>query len=99
MGLTVTDDHLPGYKSIFGRLLEPDPASENSFSLVIKWIEECNDGHIKCQQQQTPLPKRVIDVWEDAPILVDSHGRHAPYMLLSHCWGGEQTITTTQSTL
>jgi hypothetical protein len=67
--------------------------------LVFTWIEECKDGHIKCQQHQTLLPKRVIDVWEDTPVLIDSQGRDAPYILLSHCWGGEQTITTTQSTL
>ena len=80
-------------------MLEPHPASESSFALAFTWIEECKDGHIKCQQHQTLLPKRVIDVWEDTPVLIDGQGRDAPYILLSHCWGGEQTITTTQSTL
>lgn len=94
---------MPGYKPIFGRLLDSDPASEASFTLIFEWLESCIDGHTKFKRdhrdEKSRLPTRVIDVWEEIPVLVNSCGKHAPYILLSHCWGDEQPITTTQATL
>lgn len=81
-------------------MLESDPGSEASFALIFEWLETCDNEHVKCKKNhRTQLPKRVIDVWEENPVLVESHGKHAPYILLSHCWGGKQIIQTTQATL
>lgn len=56
-------------------------------------------NHSCYQGDRTPLPTRVIDVHTDTPFLHISDGQKAPYMTLSHCWGGEQPHVTTTSTL
>jgi len=56
-------------------------------------------NHSCYQGDRTPLPTRVIDVHTDTPFLHISDGRKALYMTLSHCWGGEQPLITTTSTL
>jgi len=56
-------------------------------------------NHSCYQGDQAMLPTRVIDVSIEQPYLYISHGHHAPYMTLSHCWGGKQPLTTTTDTL
>lgn len=59
----------------------------------------CDKQHSCYQGDQAPLPTRVIDVCAEKPYLYVSDGHNAPYMTLSHCWGGKQPLVTTASTL
>lgn len=68
------------------------------------WIEEClGPSHEYCiAPTEAELPTRVIDVGTgNNPTirLVEPRGKVARYICLSHCWGREQIITTTRSTL
>ncbi|OTA77138.1 hypothetical protein M434DRAFT_255034 [Hypoxylon sp. CO27-5] len=51
--------------------------------------------------QAATLPTRVVDVGRhDGRIkLIEGNGRTQRYLCLSHCWGKQQIITTTRSTL
>jgi hypothetical protein len=66
---------------------------------VKEWVGRCDAQHTCYQGGQTPLPTRVIDVAAEEPRLYISHGHHAPYMTLSHCWGSKQPLVTTITTL
>jgi hypothetical protein len=70
--------------------------------LARKWLEECGEQHSSCLTTPTRLPTRVIDVGTDkrTPRLIIAEGKVAPYLALSHRWGGpdrKRLITTTQS--
>ncbi|KAH6869334.1 heterokaryon incompatibility protein-domain-containing protein [Thelonectria olida] len=66
------------------RELSPDFSSEACFDIVRGWTKTCDELHQCYQGQEARLPTRVID---------------APYITLSHCWGGEQPLTATLSTI
>jgi hypothetical protein len=66
---------------------------------VKEWVGRCDERHSCYQGNQSPLPSRVIDVGTETPYLYVSDHHHAPYMTLSHCWGGKQPLTTTTATL
>lgn len=68
------------------------------------WIRECmGPDHESCTKvTEAELPARVVDVGigNSAIRLVEPpYGTVARYICLSHCWGREQIITTTTSTL
>lgn len=76
--------------------------SEEALQTALEWIEECVEAHDYCQSPDKPtLPTRVIDVGlNDGVIkLVETHGKKARYVCLSHCWGLVPIITTTRATL
>ncbi|KAH6838459.1 heterokaryon incompatibility protein-domain-containing protein [Chaetomium sp. MPI-CAGE-AT-0009] len=81
----------------------PRTDSDAAMAKIQGWIEQClGPGDEFCTAPtEAELPTRVIDVGvDDTPIrLVEPCGRVARYICLSHCWGKEQIITTTKSTM
>jgi len=70
------------------------PDEHEDGKLVIHPLEECIKSHENCRRKaETPLPKRVIDVGSGrtpmARLYEPMEGESAPYITLSHCWGGE----------
>jgi hypothetical protein len=68
------------------------------------WIARCIVDHCTpnslCDTPERPgLPTRVVDVGSGVVKVVETKGARANYICLSHCWGLEQIITTTRSTL
>jgi Heterokaryon incompatibility protein (HET) len=45
------------------------------------------------------LPTRVLGVSGHVPFLVESQGKYAKYILLSHWWGAKHTLKTTKETI
>lgn len=74
-------------------------------ALAHEWLKKCNEGHASCSRPvNSRLPTRVIDVGldekSDTVYLKETRDSDRdPYMSLSHCWGKEQIITTTNGTL
>ncbi|KAH8656012.1 heterokaryon incompatibility protein-domain-containing protein [Tricladium varicosporioides] len=83
------------------RPLSEDSNSEGCFKIASEWLQTCLDTHDKCPKQLSPLPSRVVDVGSDSidPFLHISQGESSPWLALSHCWGQQQTLTTTSKTL
>ena len=48
-----------------------------------------------CHQTSLELLVKVLDVFGDVPVPIESKRRHAKYIILSHCWGTKQTLKTT----
>ncbi|KAF4987869.1 hypothetical protein FGRMN_10109 [Fusarium graminum] len=71
--------------------------------LLTGWINDCNSHHKGCTDQNTRLPKRVLDVGTEKTKHVFLHvssGEPAPYVALSHCWGSTGIrLKTTKSTI
>jgi hypothetical protein len=81
------------------RKLQHDLSSEASFAIVKEWIGTCDTHHRCYQGDQATLSSRVIDVSQEVIHLFIPKGQRAPYITLSHCWGGEQPLTTNSTTL
>lgn len=67
---------------------------------INRCLKECLDHHPHCNMKSVPqLPTRVLDVGPpnsgQEPRLLESGGMLAPYITLSHCWGGKVPIMTT----
>lgn len=76
--------------------------SEQCFGQSKRWLEECQTNHNLCNAPQQSLPSRVIDVGslQEEPFLyISSLGEEAPWVALSHAWGGEHPLTTTLASL
>jgi hypothetical protein len=97
--MNFTDDPLASFFSM--RPLSKDSSSDGCFAIASQWLQNCLDAHDECPKQLSPLPSRVIDVGnnERDPFLHISQGECGPWLALSHCWGLEQSFTTTSSTL
>lgn len=70
--------------------------------MVREWLSQCETNCESCVfHSDSTLPKRVVDVGlSDGMIkLVETDGKEAPYIALSHCWGTSRIITTTLATL
>jgi hypothetical protein len=71
---------------------------------IQNWLEECNEDHPSCSSASI-LPRRVLDLetqnHQIAARLIESDGLKDKYVALSHCWGGDPslTITTTTATI
>ncbi|KAG4428022.1 hypothetical protein IFR05_016494 [Cadophora sp. M221] len=81
------------------RFLEESPTNEGSFALMFRWLETCVETHERCKQTEVVLPKRVLDLRGENPVLVLGNDRKEPYAALSHCWGKKPLLRTTTSTL
>ncbi|KAH0565684.1 hypothetical protein GP486_000924 [Trichoglossum hirsutum] len=87
--------------------LAVDPSSEETFSLIGRWLSSCVDGHAACRPSDSVcLPLRVIDVGAPGtegvypePSLSVGVNRPGKYATLSYRWGDGLTLTTTLSTL
>ncbi|KAI0432429.1 heterokaryon incompatibility protein-domain-containing protein [Xylaria sp. FL1042] len=83
--------------------LEPDTACEKYLAQAQRWVHDCCEKHERCRDRlSTTLPTRVLDVarHENYVFLYEPEKRQtAPYIALSHVWGGEVPIRTTTTTL
>jgi hypothetical protein len=84
-------------------------AASEVFDQIEKWLSVCAKDHIDCPSYlPTKLPTRVIDVgicgkneFRD-PHLVQTCGKMATYITLSHCWGQtklSQLMKTTKANI
>lgn len=80
-----------------------DSEFESCFQRIEDWIRNCTEGHTDCHKSShAPLPTRLVDVGSadsQNPRLVETRGNKGTYFTLSHCWGGNQPLTTTKATL
>ena len=85
---------------VFNRTLSSTGSAE-AIDAIQSWLEECVDHKWRQSPEEPPLPTRVVDVGLRSGIvkLLESNGMTAKYLCLSHCWGLEQVITTTKSTI
>ncbi len=76
--------------------------AESSFRFVQLALSTCTH-HIDCKRATSTLPSRVIDIGSPLdsgnPFIFESAGIVAPYVALSHCWGGEIPSRTVKSNL
>lgn len=92
------------------RMIPEDGTSPAVFDMASTWLAACVQDHVQCRERPAtqaagddgPLPTRVLDV--DAGLggevkLLVSAGQKAPYVALSHCWGGNIPNKTIKSTL
>ena len=98
--IPVSWDYMPTSKRT-----SPRTDSAMALTIIKGWISGCIVDHCTpeslCDTPEHPdLPTRVVDVGLDDGIvkLVETKGKKAKYICLSHCWGLEQIITTTKST-
>ncbi|KAF4446033.1 HET-domain-containing protein [Fusarium austroafricanum] len=78
------------------------PGSMQCLQRIKKWISQCESNH-QCRSAVATadwLPSRVIDIGADGKCvqLKDTTKTKIPpgrYLCLSHCWGAQQTLTTT----
>ncbi|KAL8766143.1 MAG: hypothetical protein Q9209_006983 [Squamulea sp. 1 TL-2023] len=80
------------------RLPDQNALSKPNLNLIHGWLDKCTSEHSCCQNKKLPrLPTRVIDVGSSvgrSPRLIETDGRPAHYLTLSHCWG-TQTVPDT----
>lgn len=92
------------------RMIPEDGTCPAVFDVANTWLAECVQDHAQCRERPAtqaaggdgPLPTRVLDVdagLGDKVKLWVSAGRKAPYVALSHCWGGNIPNKTIKSTL
>lgn len=65
-------------------------------------MDRCDLEHGCWNTKETPaLPSRVLDIGrrDDEICLLETGGKQAQYICLSHCWGGYHPIQTTAKTL
>lgn len=76
---------------------------EENWTLIRKWLKICQDTHTACSQNSSDrqLPTRLLDVGvSDMDLklrLSKSLPPEAPYLTLSHCWGGKVFTTLTRN--
>ncbi|KAH6683453.1 heterokaryon incompatibility protein-domain-containing protein [Halenospora varia] len=87
---------------IYGRPVDSRSDSDSSLNTLSTWIDTCKSEHKICSwDEESVLPARVIDVGSEDqdPRLVTTNGETGSWVTLSHCWGGQVAITTTEETL
>ncbi|KAK5652630.1 hypothetical protein OQA88_10223 [Cercophora sp. LCS_1] len=84
-----------------GRDASPSTWSDERAGIARNLVRDCIEDHPECSHRSGPLPTRAIRVGSDTeePRLHISEGENAPYIALSHCWGGMSPLTTTSDTL
>ncbi|KAG4439086.1 hypothetical protein IFR05_005428 [Cadophora sp. M221] len=88
-----------------GRAVANEMGLSISLDLASQWIKKCDEEHKFCKKSgELRLPTRVVDVGVDPEsdtvyLKETAETDRDPYMSLSHCWGLEQIIMTTTSTL
>ena len=89
--------------SIYGREVALRSDSAMCTQMIDKWLKVCRTQHPDCSRHQIALlPKRVIDVrppagGEDCRLIEPLYREFAPYVALSHCWGGRSLFCTTRN--
>jgi hypothetical protein len=93
-------------------LIEHDPgametiliAEQTDYASMLEWLHRCDQSHEMCYKTGSgSLPKRLIDVSELLPCLVDAskiQSSQVRYVTLSYCWGSQnEPFATTKSSL
>lgn len=103
VGFCVQGDDEPLSSVIRGRVVTEDPSSEETSIQMLRWVENCNVEHAKCNVSNVPLPLRVLDVeYDQIPNrirLCETGGVFGKYVTLSHVWGNSKHFTTTKSAI
>jgi hypothetical protein len=76
--------------------------STDSFSVVEKWLQRCQDNHASCRGALTQSnPRRVLDLETIQPdvVLCEPPPETEKYVCLSHCWGHSRIVTTTEANI
>ena len=98
---------LEAWKAILSRpVITSNPLSPNAIFWAQSRLEIYNRAHISCRsQQQKRLPKRLLSLAPNAKgdidtklVEIKSNFCNA-YVALSHCWGNERGLVTTEHTL
>jgi len=89
--------------------ISPNPGHPAMWELLQRSLLQCLDEHPQCRSHQGPswYPKRLLQIdqqSEEGEIsikLIDTQDQYltGPYIALSHCWGLESFIRTTQTNL
>ncbi|KAF8228989.1 HET-domain-containing protein [Tricholoma matsutake] len=81
-----------------------NPSGEECARIIQPWLQACGQYHKICQaayrtpNQASLLPKRVLDLANNAVRLIETGGQIASYIALSHSWGKQQLLVTTRET-
>ncbi|KAK3502515.1 hypothetical protein B0T13DRAFT_430379 [Neurospora crassa] len=77
--------------------------SNQHFSLMRRWLEDCDDQHQCKPHAKSTVPTRVLDLGTGREPIVRLYrtrpGDSFRYIALSHCWGKDQHFTTTTSNI
>ncbi|KAK1634568.1 heterokaryon incompatibility protein-domain-containing protein [Colletotrichum phormii] len=75
--------------------------SEAAFSRVRSCMSTCDEQHTDCLRDSTGIrPSRLLDLSITTTMrLRDAHVTYDQYAALSYCWGGDQQLKITRSTL
>jgi hypothetical protein len=80
------------------RPLPENTGSEESLSLVVKWLQHCTIYHGVCATNQDEYfrPSRLLFLEHDAVCIHTTRDmpKRIRYLTLSHCWGEVHTSTT-----
>ncbi len=94
------DDNSADWLSCIPRLYHmADGAVMKACLTMLKY---CQEKHVKCEAQKTPLlPTRIINLEHPSrpKLCISKPGREASYVALSYCWGGPQEVRLTKDTL
>jgi hypothetical protein len=85
-----------------GRIRWKSSASKGCLSVIKGWIDSCVNGHPGCVLSDPQyLPYRLIDVGSDGDTLKLCESPDLPggYIALSHCWGEQMPLITTNANL
>jgi hypothetical protein len=90
--------------SVIGKArgIEKDASSESCVSLMRSWISDCLSKHEWCKSlADALLPDRVVDIRPGRnPFLhLNDGGETGIYAALSHCWGGQVSLTLLEQNL
>jgi hypothetical protein len=92
-----TNSQDPAAGQISTRPIENDPASDQSFQMILSWVEKCRDSHPSCHLGSHAMPARLIEIadygTEYRLRLRDTDDlSSATFAALSYCWGGDQSV-------
>jgi hypothetical protein len=79
-------------------------SSDLEFERIKKWFDRCHDNHAICRRQaDSYIPSYLIQITsmdsEEPTLRLVSKPATAPYAALSYCWGINQSVRATTSTL
>jgi hypothetical protein len=94
----------PAARTVTTRPIEADPVADQSIMAISTWLRDCENGHTMCQKLSTKMPGRLLEIAthnsQRSLRLLDTRNLGSvPYVALSYCWGGEQSVTCTTGTL
>ncbi|PPJ52571.1 hypothetical protein CBER1_10853 [Cercospora berteroae] len=96
----------PAASYIPTRPIDDEPGSSETFAKIAAWRSSCLQGHNgSCPHPSSRfMPRRLVEVQDSAGSdclrLCETRDiGHSLYIALSYCWGNDQAVTSTTSTL